>query len=149
MVLGGNTSSHAAVTSGVPQGTMLGPLLFLVYINDLPSTVSSSVRLFADDCLLHIAIRDQQDAASLQPDLNHLQEWERGWQMVFSPDKCEHIRITKKRKVKQTSYNIHGQTLNETSKAKYHGVIIRQYFVQEQPYRFNDEKGQLDYRIPP
>ena len=69
--------------------------------------------------------------------------------MVFSPDKCEHIRITKNRKVKQTSYNIHGQTLNETSKAKYHGVIIRQYFAQEQPYRFNDEKGQLDYRIPP
>ena len=50
-----------------------GPLLFLVYINDLPSRVSSSVRLFADECLLYRVIRDQQDAASLQTDLNHLQ----------------------------------------------------------------------------
>ena len=65
---------------------------------------------FADDCLLYRVIRDQQDAASLQTDLNHLQEWEREWQMVFSPDKCEHIRITHKRKVIQTSYNIHAQT---------------------------------------
>ena len=118
------TSSRAAVTSGVPQGTVLRPLLFLVYINDLPSRVSSSVRLFADDCLLYRVIRDQQDAASLQTDLNHLQEWEREWQILFNPDKCEHIRITNKRKVIQTSYNIHGQILNETSKAKYLGVTI-------------------------
>ena len=68
-------------------------------------------------------IEDQQDAASLQTDLNHLQELEREWQMVFNPDKCEHFRITNKRKVIQTSYNIHGQTLNETSKAMYLGVI--------------------------
>ena len=64
---------------------------------------------------------------SLQTDLNHLnhlQEWEREWQMVFNPDKSEHIRLTNKRKVIQTSYNIHGQTLNETSKAKYLGVTI-------------------------
>ena len=117
VVLDGKTSSRAAVTSRVPQGTVLGPLLFLAYIIDLPSRVSSSVRLFADDCLLYRVIRDQQDAASLQTDLNHLQEWEREWQMVFNPDKCEHIRITNKRKVIHTSYNIHGQTLNETSKA--------------------------------
>ena len=79
----GKTSSRAAVTSGVPQGTMLGPLLFLVYINDMPSRVSSSVQLFADDCLLYRAIRDQQDAVSLQTDLYHLQEWERECQLFF------------------------------------------------------------------
>ena len=56
VLLYGNTSSRAAVTSGVPRGTVLGPLLFLVYINDLPSRVSSSLRLFADDCLLYRVI---------------------------------------------------------------------------------------------
>ena len=124
VVLDGKTSSHAAITSGVPQGIVLGPVLFLVYINNLPSRVASSVRLFTDDCLLYRVIRDQQDTASLQTVLNHLQEREREWQMVFNPDKCEHIRITNNRKVIQTSYNIHGQTLNETSKAKYLGVTI-------------------------
>ena len=79
--LDGKTSSCAAVTSGVLQGTGRGPLLFLVYINDLPSRVSSSARLFAADCLLYRVIRGQQDAASLQTDLNHLQEWEREWQV--------------------------------------------------------------------
>ena len=122
VVLDEKQSSRAAVTSEVPQGTVLGPPLLLVYINDLPSRVSSSVRLFADDCILYRVIRDQQDAASLPTDLNHLQEWEREWQMFFNRAKCEHIRITNKRKVIQTSYNIHGQILKETSKAKYFGV---------------------------
>ena len=59
VVLDRKTSCHAAVTPGVPPGTLLGPLMFLVYINDLPSRVSPSVRLFADDCLLYRIIRDQ------------------------------------------------------------------------------------------
>ena len=124
VVLDGKTSPSSPFTSGVPQGTVLGPLLFLIYINDLPSRVSSTARLFADDCLLYRVISNQKDAASLQEDLNHLQEWERDWQMNFNPDKCEHIRITNKRKIIQTSYKIHGQVLKETTKAKYLGVTI-------------------------
>ena len=103
---------------------MLGPLLFLVYINDLPSRATSSVRLFADDCLLYKVIQGHQDAERLQSDLNQLQEREKDWQMMFNPDKCEHIRITNKRNIIQTSYNIHGQTLKETTQAKYLGVTI-------------------------
>ena len=88
------------------------------------SRVSSSVRLFADDCLLHRVIKDHKDAELLQTDLDQLQEWERDWQMLFNPDKCEHIRITYQRKIIQTSYTIHGQQLKENYQAKYLGVTI-------------------------
>ena len=130
VVLDGKLSSPAPVTSGVPQGTVLGPLLFLVYINDLPSRATSSERLFADDCLLYRVINGHRDTERLWADLNQLQEWEKGWQMLFNPDKCEHIRITNKRNIFKTSYNIHGHTslrchtLKETSQAKYLGVTI-------------------------
>ena len=69
-------------------------------------------------------ISNQEDAASLQEDLDHLQEWERDWQMNINPDKYEKIRITIKRKIIQTTYEIHGQVLKETTKAKYLGVTI-------------------------
>ena len=90
----GVMSDLAPVTSGVPQGTVLGPLLFLVYINDLPAQVKSKARLFADDCLLYRQICSSDDTAALQRDLDSLQGWERDWHMAFNPDKCEVIRIT-------------------------------------------------------
>ena len=96
VVLDGQSSSDILVSSGVPQGTVLGPLLFLVYINDLPNRVSSTVRLFADDCLLYRRIHDTQDTKTLQADLDRLQEWEADWLMEFNPTKCEVITISKK-----------------------------------------------------
>ena len=66
----GKSYSPAPVTPSVPQGTVLGPLLFLVYINDLPSRATSSVRLFADDCLLCRAIKGHQDIMRLQTSTN-------------------------------------------------------------------------------
>jgi hypothetical protein len=81
----GVTSDTAPVTSGVPQGRVLGPLLFLIYINDLPSKVNSSARLFADDCPLYRHIKTNEDTTSLQDDLSNLQDWERDWQMHFNP----------------------------------------------------------------
>ena len=70
VILDGKSSSAATVTFSVPQGTVLGPLPFLVYINDLPSKDSSSVRLFADDCLLYRVIQGNKDAGLLQEDLD-------------------------------------------------------------------------------
>ena len=65
VVVNGPTSSSTIVTSGVPQGTVLGPLLFLLYINDPPDNLSTSVRLFADDCILYTPIRTQNDPSLL------------------------------------------------------------------------------------
>ena len=124
VVVDGETSKPANVSSGVPQGTVLGPLLFLVYINDLPSRVSSTSRLFADDCLLYRTINTEADTRSLQEDLDNLQKWEQDWMMSFNPDKCEVIRITNKRRIINCQYSIHGHTLQETNKAKYLGVTI-------------------------
>ena len=146
MVLDGKTPP-SPVTSGAPQGTVLGPLLYLIYINDLPSRVSSTARLFADDCLLYRVISNQEDAASLQEDLDHLQEWERDWQMNLNPDKCEHIRISNKRKIIQTTYKIHGQVLKETSKAKNLGVTIDKTLSWNSHIDMVTKKGQPDYLL--
>jgi hypothetical protein len=94
VVVDGQMSGNLQVLSGVPQGTVLGPLLFLAYINDMPScTRNLDTRLFADDTLLFRPIRTPKDATMLQEDLAALEEWENTWQMNFNPSKCTVIRI--------------------------------------------------------
>ena len=93
----GHFSIDAKITSGVPQGSVLGPLLFLIYINDLPNCVQNSVcRLFADDCILYQRIRSSQDSDKLQADLEQLQKLESIWLMEFNTSKCQAISITNK-----------------------------------------------------
>ena len=77
VVVDGSRSRAADVLSGVPQGTVLGPLLFLLFINDLPSVVDlgTTVRLFADDCLIYRVINTIQDQIQLQADLDALSRW--------------------------------------------------------------------------
>ena len=112
VVLDGMSSDAKPVTSGVPQGTVLGPLLFLIYINDRPNCVNSStIRLFADDCLIYKDIHSQKDTEDLQPDIDALQTWERRWLMSFHPQKCQLLRITRKPYPIIAQYNIHGHVL--------------------------------------
>ena len=124
VVLEGTHSNATNVTSGVPQGTVLGPLLFLVYINDMPEKISSTTRLFADDSLVYRIIRSKEDQTLLQQDLDKLQEWEHDWLMQFNADKCEVIRITNKRNPLAHDYDIHGTKLQTVKNAKYLGVTI-------------------------
>lgn len=126
VVHSGETSASVPVTSGVPQGTVLGPLLFLIYINDLPNAVTTShARLFADDCILYREIDNNEDACRLQDDLDRLQRWEKTWMMEFHPDKCQVLRITNKRLITEAGYRIHDQPLAIVDQAKYLGVKIQ------------------------
>uniref|UniRef100_A0A8C4WX16 Reverse transcriptase domain-containing protein n=1 Tax=Eptatretus burgeri TaxID=7764 RepID=A0A8C4WX16_EPTBU len=107
-------SSEAQVTSRIPQGSVLNPLLFLIFINNRTD----------NDCVLYRHITSFQDCISLQMDLDMLQEWESKWLMEFHPSKCQVFHITNKQKVVLQSYNIHDHTLAEVNSAKYLGVHI-------------------------
>ena len=124
VVIEGSKSTPSPVSSGVPQGTVLGPLLFLAYINDMPECVRSEIKLFADDSLLYRRIQNNTDRCQLQEDLDKLQEWEQKWQMAFNAEKCEVIRITNKKRPLCSDYFIHNQKLALRTEAKYVGVTI-------------------------
>ena len=89
----GERSRWSAVTSGVPQGSVLGPLLFLLYINDMPDFVQTSVKLFADDSKLYGPVDSPCSRQRLQEDIQHLEEWSAAWQLPFNVKKCEVLHI--------------------------------------------------------
>lgn len=83
------------VTSGIPQGSVLGPLLFIIYINDLPEAVNSEVQIFADDTKIFKAIETVADSLTMQEDLNNILEWSSKWQLPFNISKCKIIHFGK------------------------------------------------------
>lgn len=126
VVLDGRSSNTVPVTSGVPQGTVLGPVLFLVYINDLPDYLThSKLRLFADDSILYMPVKCQSDCLKLQADLDAASKWEEDWLMAFHPDKCTVLSVTTKRQPIQHNYILHGHTLESVTSAKYLGITLQ------------------------
>jgi ribonuclease P/MRP protein subunit RPP40 len=121
VVVEGTHSKEVPVLSGVPQGTVLGPLLFLCHINDLPCTVNSEIRLFADDCLLYRQIRNIKDHIKLQQDLQSLEKWSSTWGMEFNTKKCYILSIKSK-----TSYfyTLGGHILQSVTSQPYLGINI-------------------------
>jgi hypothetical protein len=125
VVVEGKHSDRAEVISGVPQGSVLGPCLFLHYINDLPEGLGSGVRLFADDTIVYLTLTTINDARKLQSDLDRLASWENKWQMEFHPKKCQVLSITNKKKPIIFYYSLHGHTLERVLEAKYLGITIK------------------------
>ena len=95
MIVDGETSGATTIKSGVPQGTVLGPLMFLVYINDINEGIKSSVWLFADDCVIYKLIETLQDAEQQEDDLQKIIEWIKTWQMKVNVEKCAILRCTR------------------------------------------------------
>ena len=125
VVVNGVKSDWAPVLSGVPQGTVLGPLLFSLYINDISSDIESEIRLFADDCVCYREIKDEKDTMKLQRDIDRLGSWARKWGMRFQPVKCNMMQLTRKRIKKiHASYTLEGTNLENVESIKYLGVTI-------------------------
>ena len=124
VVVDGYNSPEVPVLSGVPQGTVLCPLLFLSYINDLGENCTSRMRLFADDTLIYSTIESCNDAAKLQSDLTALQEWAQKWQMKFNPSKCHVLRISRKQNPVESNYVLMGKGLDSVTHHPYPGVEL-------------------------
>ena len=101
----GDTYDWAPVQSRVPQGTFLGPILLLAFINNLPRSVKSNNRLFADDCVIYWNIKSEQFCVALQQDLAQLVLWEDRWSMSFNADKCSTI-VTARNKKKINAHTL-------------------------------------------
>ena len=111
VVINGTKSTWVPVRSGVPQGTVIGPILFLIYINDIRTGITSKMRLFADDSIIYRDIKSEADHHALMADLLRLQEWAAKWQMVFKPEKCFVMSITNKHNPSLFTYSMSGTPL--------------------------------------
>ena len=110
VVIGGTCSDWSSVKSWVPQGTILGPILFIIYINDISADLTSAIKIYADDTKIYRTIGSPDvDIPALQCDLDRLGVWANKWQMHFNPDKCEVMRITHGKDKTKPIYSLGGQ----------------------------------------
>ena len=119
-IVEGTTSDSIPVVSGV-----LGPLLFLLFINDLPDCVQSRTWLFDDDCIMYKRVKSQQDCNLLQDDLNQLAAWEKKWGKAFHSDECNTIRIPRSRKPINRNYSLKRHVLTTEGSTRYLGVELQ------------------------
>lgn len=117
-------SSIMDVSSGVPQGSVLGPLLFLLYINDLPSNINSSIRLYADDCVLYQVINSQNDHQVLNESFANFCSWCSKWQMKINFNKTVILTFSTSISSSQFCYSFNNCTLSRVNNYKYLGVIF-------------------------
>ena len=121
----------APVRSGIPQGSVLGPTLFVVFINDLPLEVTSTVRIFTDDTKIFRKISSSVDSAALQADLTHLVSWSNIWQMKFNASKCKsmHLGSSNSRHV----YTMDDHSLEQVRQERDLGVIVDEKLNRQPP----------------
>lgn len=125
VVVDGFSSDTIDVTSGVPQGTVLGPILFIMFINDISQNVQSQVRLFADDCIIYRPIKNEKDCEAFQQDLKELEKWADKWKMQFNIKKCFVMNITlQKTRLTKFQYYMKGELLQLTDATVYLGITI-------------------------
>ena len=129
VIVNGQDSEWSDVTSGVPQGSVLGPVLFVLYINDLPDVVDagSNIYMFSDDTKLYREIKDTSDEDILQNDIDKMNEWSDDWLMSFHPAKCKVLKIG--RPVAELTdlfnyYTLRGHKLEVVQSEKDIGVVI-------------------------
>ena len=124
VVIDGEESEWREVASGIPQGSVLGPMLFVCFVNDLPDIVKSSVLLFADDTKIYSKVPKDHD--QIQEDLDNLQEWSETWQLRFNAGKCKVMHIGKQSEPGKYTMKANGKIveLEETVNEKDLGVNV-------------------------
>ena len=124
-VSGGQESNWLSVLSGFPQGSILGPLLFSLYINDMPtSIIDSLILLYADDTKCYREISSLLDCYRLQLDLNLLHAWSIVWKLHFNPRKCKALSVTHSKSPIIFDYSMHTSTIERVDCMKDLGVVI-------------------------
>ena len=121
-----NSVNQRYFPSGVPQGSIIGPLLFLIFINDIADDISTdtSIPLYADDAKCHRKLLDPADQAILQSDLNTIVDWSELWGMSYNASKCKHLSLTKKQTPLETTYFLAGNILSKSACEKDLGVLV-------------------------
>jgi hypothetical protein len=128
VVLDGFSSSPRSTNSGVPQGSVLGPFLFLLYINDISKNLQNPVRLFADDkSLFDVVDRDRiSSAESLTNDLEIIHQWSKQWAMDFNPDKTSNLDFTRKQTTHpRIRFGTNGPMINRISNHTHLGICFQ------------------------
>ena len=118
VVVNGSSSDWCDVISGVPQGSVIAALLFVIYINDLPENIRSHLFLFADDCKFFREIATQEDIDIMQADLDTLFEWSQKWLLTFHPGKCVNLRITLRKDTELHVYHQRNDDLKNVDEVK-------------------------------
>jgi hypothetical protein len=124
VIVEGATSDSQPVTSGVPQGSVLGPLLFLIYVNDLNKDISSEIRLFADDTVLYREITSLDDHVALQHDLNTVEAWCQQNMMSLNVKKCQMMTVSRLHQFSDFAYCLNNLKLERVSLYKYLGIYV-------------------------
>ncbi len=121
----GTESYLEKVLSGIPQGSVLGPILFVIYINDLPDVINSDAFLFADDTKIFSRIKTIEDAINLQNDISTMEQWSKEWLLEFHPDKCHVLTLGKHQNIAHAHpYSLNNHELDHVFEEKDLGVII-------------------------
>ena len=127
----GVNSDWCSITSGVPQGSVLAPIMFMVYINDIVEGVNSYMNLFADDAKLLRRVKKREDGEMLQKDLDNILEWSHKWEMEFNVKKCKVMEFGKGRNRTTSNYCLGNTQLSKTKQEKDLGVIIQDNLTPE------------------
>ena len=142
-VIRGTASQNREVTSGVPQGSVLAPIMFLIYINDLGEDISndSYINMFADDAKIQRKIVNENSCKELQEDINKIKAWSEKWKMEFNVDKCHVVRFGESSKRPEWQYTLGNENITSADKEKDLGVVMN--FKMKREDHINQVTGKM------
>ena len=144
VVIKGDMSTYKTVPAGVPQGSVLGPLLFLIYINDIVEGIESNIKLFADDTSIYFCFDDvERRTNTLNSDMKKINDWAKKWKVDFNPAKTELITITNKRNPETRPLIFGDTTLESKPEHKHLGVILQNNCKWDKHINFIVTKARL------